>query len=212
MLWLEIWNRTCLAINWRNAFTFKFNKEGNTNPFIIVDTSLTIIPLSFSVSGSILHLSQLILTFSIRQAIWEERCFTHRDNRGLREGHRRRKLMKWVYLSQSAMHLIHNIWSLTNEKKILTWCAIIRTGLNPRQTAVFSKQKTIIYLYHKSNYGLDDRAIGVRSPAGAEDFSSNLCVQTGSGAQPASCTMGTGGPFPRGKSAAGAWRWPLTPI
>jgi hypothetical protein len=26
-----------------------------------------------------------------------------------------------------------------------------------------------------SDYGLDDRAIGVRSPAGAKDFSSNLC-------------------------------------
>jgi hypothetical protein len=50
----------------------------------------------------------------------------------------------------------------------------------------------------------DDRAIGVRSPAGAKDFSSNLCVQTGSGAHPASCPMGTGGPFPGGKSAAGA--------
>jgi hypothetical protein len=37
-----------------------------------------------------------------------------------------------------------------------------------------------------------------------KDFSSNLCVQTGSGAHPASCTIGTGGPFP------GAWRWPLT--
>jgi hypothetical protein len=55
-----------------------------------------------------------------------------------------------------------------------------------------------------SDYGLDDRAIGVRSLAGAKDFSSNLCVQTGSGAHPASCTMGTGGPFPGGKSAAGA--------
>jgi hypothetical protein len=55
-----------------------------------------------------------------------------------------------------------------------------------------------------SGYGLDDRAIGVRSPAGAKDFSSNLCVQTGSGVHPASCTMGTGGPFPGGKSAAGA--------
>jgi hypothetical protein len=38
-----------------------------------------------------------------------------------------------------------------------------------------------------SDYGLDDRKIGVRSPAGAEDFSSSLCVQTGSGAHPASC-------------------------
>jgi hypothetical protein len=43
-----------------------------------------------------------------------------------------------------------------------------------------------------SDYGLDDRAIGVRSPAEAKDFSSNLCVQTGSGAHPASCTRGTG--------------------
>jgi hypothetical protein len=35
--------------------------------------------------------------------------------------------------------------------------------------------------------------IGVRYPTEAEDFSSSLCVQTGSGAHPASCTMGTGG-------------------
>jgi hypothetical protein len=43
-----------------------------------------------------------------------------------------------------------------------------------------------------SDYRLDDRAIGVRSPAGAKDFSSNLCVLTGSEAHPASCPMGTG--------------------
>jgi hypothetical protein len=54
-----------------------------------------------------------------------------------------------------------------------------------------------------SDYGMHDRAIGVRSPVGAKDFSSILCVQTGSGAHPASCTVGTGGPFPGGKSAAG---------
>jgi hypothetical protein len=46
-------------------------------------------------------------------------------------------------------------------------------------------------------------AIGVQSPAGAKDFSSNLCVQTGSGAHPASCPMGTGGPFPGGKARSG---------
>jgi hypothetical protein len=51
-----------------------------------------------------------------------------------------------------------------------------------------------------SDYGLDDRAIGVRSPAGAKNISSSLCVQTGSEAHPASCTMGTGGPFPGGKA------------
>jgi hypothetical protein len=54
-----------------------------------------------------------------------------------------------------------------------------------------------------SDYRLDDRAIGVRSPAEVKDFSSNLCVQTGSGTHPASCTMGTGGPFPGGKSRPG---------
>jgi hypothetical protein len=43
-----------------------------------------------------------------------------------------------------------------------------------------------------SDYGLDDRTIGVRSPAGAEDFPSSLCVQTGSEAHPAYCRMGTG--------------------
>jgi hypothetical protein len=54
-----------------------------------------------------------------------------------------------------------------------------------------------------SDYGLDDHAIGVRSLAGAKDFSSNLCVQTCSEAHPASCTMGTGGPFPGAKRGRG---------
>jgi hypothetical protein len=54
-----------------------------------------------------------------------------------------------------------------------------------------------------SDYGLDDRAIGFRSPAGAKDFSSSPYVHTGSGAHPASCTMGTGGPFPAVKRGRG---------
>jgi hypothetical protein len=49
-----------------------------------------------------------------------------------------------------------------------------------------------------SGYRLDDRVIEVRSPAEAKDFSSTLCVQTGSGVHPASNTVGTGGSFPRG--------------
>jgi hypothetical protein len=36
-----------------------------------------------------------------------------------------------------------------------------------------------------------------------EAFFSSLCVQTGSGAHPASCTMGTGGPFPGAKERPG---------
>jgi hypothetical protein len=54
-----------------------------------------------------------------------------------------------------------------------------------------------------SGYELDDRAIEVRSAAEVEYFSSNLCVQTGSGAHPASCPVGTGGPFPGAKSRPG---------
>jgi hypothetical protein len=52
-------------------------------------------------------------------------------------------------------------------------------------------------------YGLDDRAIEVRSLAGAKDFSSSLCVQTGSGAHPTSCPVCTGGHFPGGKTRPG---------
>jgi hypothetical protein len=48
-----------------------------------------------------------------------------------------------------------------------------------------------------------DWTAGVRSPTEAEDFSSNLRVQTGSGAHPASCTVDTGGSFPGGKGWQG---------
>jgi hypothetical protein len=54
-----------------------------------------------------------------------------------------------------------------------------------------------------SGCGLENLAIEVRSPAGAKDFSCSLCVQTGSGVHSASCTMGTGGPFPGGKARGG---------
>jgi hypothetical protein len=54
-----------------------------------------------------------------------------------------------------------------------------------------------------SGYGLHDRATKVRFPAEAREFSSNLCVQTGSKAHPASCTMGTGDPFSGGKAQPG---------
>jgi hypothetical protein len=37
----------------------------------------------------------------------------------------------------------------------------------------------------------------------AKDFPSSLCVQTGSGAHLASCTMGTWGPFPVAKRGRG---------
>jgi hypothetical protein len=54
-----------------------------------------------------------------------------------------------------------------------------------------------------SDYGLDDRVIEFRSPTGAEGFSSSPCVQTSSGAHPASYPMGAGGPSPVGKARPG---------
>jgi hypothetical protein len=54
-----------------------------------------------------------------------------------------------------------------------------------------------------SDYGLYDRVIEVRSPIGADDFSSSLCFQTGSEAHPASYPMGTVGPLPVGKARPG---------
>jgi hypothetical protein len=54
-----------------------------------------------------------------------------------------------------------------------------------------------------SGYGMDDRAIEVRSPTEAKDFSSSLCVETGSGAHPAFCTVGTGDPFLGAKARPG---------
>jgi hypothetical protein len=53
-----------------------------------------------------------------------------------------------------------------------------------------------------SDYGLDDRAIEVRSLTGA-DSSSSPCIQTGSGAHPTSYPMGTGGSFLGGKARSG---------
>jgi hypothetical protein len=60
-----------------------------------------------------------------------------------------------------------------------------------------------MHINNGSVYELDNRAIEVRSPAEAEDFSSSLCVQTGSEAHPASYPMGTGGNFPGGKARPG---------
>jgi hypothetical protein len=54
-----------------------------------------------------------------------------------------------------------------------------------------------------SDYRLDDRASEVRSPTETEDFSSSLCVQTGSEAHSASNPVGTRGSFPGGKAQPG---------
>jgi hypothetical protein len=68
-----------------------------------------------------------------------------------------------------------------------------RLGIPALTSCYFSSRSRVSSGSIVSDYGLDDRAIGVRSRAGVKDVSSSLCVQTGSGAHPASCTMGTGG-------------------
>jgi hypothetical protein len=60
-----------------------------------------------------------------------------------------------------------------------------------------------------TGHRLDDWIIAIRFPAVAGNFSLQYCVQTGSGAHPASYPMGTGGSFP-GSKVATVWSWPLT--
>jgi hypothetical protein len=48
-----------------------------------------------------------------------------------------------------------------------------------------------------------DWTTGVRSPTEAQNLSSSPCVQTGSGAHPASCTMGTCDLFSGSKARPG---------
>jgi hypothetical protein len=55
-----------------------------------------------------------------------------------------------------------------------------------------------------SDYGPDDWAIEVRSPAEEKGFCSSLCIQTRSEAHTASRKIGTGGPFPGGKERPGS--------
>jgi hypothetical protein len=50
-----------------------------------------------------------------------------------------------------------------------------------------------------TGYRLDDQGVGVRVPVGA-NFSLLHVVQTGSGADPVSYSVGTGDSFPKGKA------------
>jgi hypothetical protein len=108
-------------------------------------------------------------------------------------------------------------WRCNSRRDIPAWCNVgwHHKGVYSRKSRSFINDLRNLYKNPQTNgsrvssgsivsdYGLDDRAIGVRSPAGAKDFSSSLCVQTGSVAHPASCTMGTGGPFPGAKRGRG---------
>jgi hypothetical protein len=66
----------------------------------------------------------------------------------------------------------------------------VRTSLTP--CGYLMSRNSLVYI--ATGYGLDDRMIGVRFSAGAENFSLRHHVQTGSGTHPASYLMGTGAP------------------
>jgi hypothetical protein len=99
--------------------------------------------------------------------------------------------------------VITGIVSATDTIAKLTINKQIHRGINKYIYVTYKSRSRVSSGSIVSDYGLDDRASGVRSSAGAKDFSSSLCVQTGSGAPPASCTLGTGGPFPGGKARPG---------
>jgi hypothetical protein len=54
-----------------------------------------------------------------------------------------------------------------------------------------------------SGYGMDGRRSRFDARQRRNHFSSSLCVQIGSEAHPASCTMGAGGPIPGAKAQPG---------
>jgi hypothetical protein len=82
-------------------------------------------------------------------------------------------------------------------------------GLSLHWELFYDKRPRLGLDLERNNYWLpvlsqyDDRVIEDRSPAEARDFSSSLCVQTGSEAHPVSCTMGTGGPYHGPKARPG---------
>jgi hypothetical protein len=65
------------------------------------------------------------------------------------------------------------------------------------------QQKSVSRVDHSVQRLTKHWATGVRSPTEVEDFSSIICIQTGSGAHPASYTMGTGGSSPGIKCGRG---------
>jgi hypothetical protein len=106
--------------------------------------------------------------------------------------------IRWRSPCDDTMRWISKFHSL--EKGVLSTCSCIGDFFQPGDVSMWGRVSSGSIV---SDYGLDDRAVGVRYSAGVKDFSSSLCVQTGSGAHPASCPVGTGGPFPGGKARPG---------
>jgi hypothetical protein len=76
-------------------------------------------------------------------------------------------------------------------------CGVVSTPASYLGGAMFKYRSRVSSGSIVSDYGLDDRAIGVRSPAGAKDFSSSLCPDPLWG-PPSLLYNGYRGSFPRG--------------
>jgi hypothetical protein len=94
----------------------------------------------------------------------------------------------------ATLWILSLIWALLCILKLL--CNSWETVNTEALSMLRSRGRTVSIV---SDYGLDDWAIGIRSPAGKKVF----CVQTGSEAHPASCTIGTAGLFSRSKVRPG---------
>jgi hypothetical protein len=104
--------------------------------------------------------------------------------------------LSWVYSLQYVMRYSRG---LQTSRHGATWLRF--TGHGPHNSNIKREPGSSVSIV--SDYGLDYRSFEVRFRAEAKDFSSTLCIQTGSGTHPASCTMDTGGPFPGGKRGQG---------
>jgi hypothetical protein len=84
--------------------------------------------------------------------------------------------------------LFHTIMLSDNEKSFVLFDILLNTDM---------------FLLGAGVAHSTDWTTGVLFPTEAEDFSSSPCVQTGFGAHPASCPVGTGGPLLGGKARPG---------
>jgi hypothetical protein len=78
------------------------------------------------------------------------------------------------------------------------------------QNSYYSDFMYLIYNFSQNKFSFLKYNIEIQSPTEAVDFSSNLCIQTDSGAHSTSCTMGNAPP--QCKAWPGVWCWPLTPF
>jgi hypothetical protein len=116
---------------------------------------------------------------------------------------------KAEHSSPSSVQVI-NSWSYTSTPQyaFMVWCLVkyrdkftffLRRAVEQNTVDTSKSRDSSVGI--TTGYGQDDRGYRARLPAGTGNFSLHHRVQNGSGAHPASYTMGTGNPFPGGKAA-----------